>query len=74
MSGESAAGVAGRNCRVRSVSNLYVASSPVFPTSGFVNPALTIVALSLRLSGHIRKQFVQQANTQTQPVYKPDTA
>jgi choline dehydrogenase-like flavoprotein len=63
MSEAPSAGVVDRNCRVHSVSNLYVASSSVFPTSGFVNPTLTIVALSLRLSEHIKKQFDQPANT-----------
>jgi choline dehydrogenase-like flavoprotein len=47
-------GVVNRDCRVHGIDNLYVAGSSVFPTSGFVNPTLTIVALALRLADHLR--------------------
>ncbi len=42
-------GVVDRDLRVHGTSNLYVSSSAVFPTSGAVQPTLTIAALSLRL-------------------------
>jgi len=35
--------------------NLYVTGSSVFPTSGFSNPTLTILALTLRLGDHLRE-------------------
>jgi choline dehydrogenase-like flavoprotein len=47
-------GVVNRDCRVHGIDNLYIAGSSVFPTSGFVNPTLTIVALALRLADHLR--------------------
>jgi choline dehydrogenase-like flavoprotein len=47
-------GVVDQNCRVHGVENLFVAGSSVFPTSGFANPTLTVVALSLRLADHIK--------------------
>ncbi len=50
-------GVVDPDCRVHDLSNLYVAGSSVFPTSGYTNPTLTIVALSLRLSDHLRKEL-----------------
>ena len=47
-------GVLDRNCRLHGVSNLFVAGSSVFPTGGFANPTLTIVALALRLADHVK--------------------
>jgi choline dehydrogenase-like flavoprotein len=48
-------GVVDANCRVHGVANLFVAGSSVFPTGGFANPTLTIVALAARLAEHIKK-------------------
>jgi choline dehydrogenase-like flavoprotein len=50
-------GVVDAHGRVHGLSNLYVAGSSVFPTSGFANPTLTIVALSLRLADDLEKQL-----------------
>jgi choline dehydrogenase-like flavoprotein len=50
-------GVVDRNCRVHGVDNLYVAGSAVFPTTSYVNPTLTVVALALRLADHLKTQF-----------------
>jgi choline dehydrogenase-like flavoprotein len=46
-------GVVDAQCRVHGVSNLFVAGSSVFPTTGHANPSLTLIALSVRLAGHI---------------------
>jgi choline dehydrogenase-like flavoprotein len=46
--------VVDRDCRVHDVDNLFIASPSVFPTSSQANPALTIVALSLRLADHLK--------------------
>ena len=46
-------GVVDSDCRVHDMDNLYVAGSSVFPTAGQANPTLTIVALALRLAGHL---------------------
>lgn len=48
-------GVVDANCKVHSMQNLFIASSSVFPTAGAVNPTLTIIALSLRISDHIKE-------------------
>jgi choline dehydrogenase-like flavoprotein len=48
-------GVVDPNSRVHQTSNLYVAGSSVFPTGGFANPTLTIIALALRLSYHLKE-------------------
>ncbi len=50
-------GVVSRDCQVFGTSNLYVAGSSVFPTTGFVNPTLTIIALALRLADHLRSRL-----------------
>lgn len=54
MADDPRRGVVDRTCRVHGVHNLYVAGSSVFPTGGHANPTLTIVALALRLSDHLR--------------------
>jgi choline dehydrogenase-like flavoprotein len=48
-------GVVDADCRVHGTSNVYVAGSSVFPTVGYANPTLTIVALSIRLADHLKK-------------------
>ncbi len=52
-------GVVDEHCRVHGVSNLYIAGSSVFPTNGYVNPTLTIVALALRLADHLGRKEKQ---------------
>ncbi|MFD1720171.1 GMC oxidoreductase [Amnibacterium endophyticum] len=41
------------DCRVHGTTNLWVAGSAVFPTSGHCNPTLSIVALACRLADHL---------------------
>ena len=43
------------DCRVHGVSNLFIASAAVFPTSSQANPTLTVVALALRLAAHLQR-------------------
>jgi choline dehydrogenase-like flavoprotein len=50
-------GVVDVDCRVHGTSNVYVAGSSVFPTAGYANPTLTIVALSIRLADHLKKEL-----------------
>jgi choline dehydrogenase-like flavoprotein len=50
-------GVVDADSRVHSVANLYVASSGVFPTTGYANPTLTVVALAIRLADHLRSRL-----------------
>jgi choline dehydrogenase-like flavoprotein len=49
-------GVVDKNCRVHGLSNLYIAGSSVFTTSGHAVPTLTIVALALRLAEYLQKK------------------
>lgn len=53
MHDDPAMGVVDRHARVHGMENLYVAGASTFPTAGFANPMLTIVALTLRLAGHL---------------------
>ena len=55
MHDQATRGVVDRDCRVHGVSNLFIAGSSVFPTSGAANPTLTLIALSLRLADHLRE-------------------
>jgi choline dehydrogenase-like flavoprotein len=55
MSDDPKQGVVNANCKVHGISNLFVAGSSVFPTCGYANPTLTIVALSLRLAEHLQE-------------------
>jgi choline dehydrogenase-like flavoprotein len=41
------------NCRTHDVENLYVVDSSFFPSSGAVNPGLTIMANALRVGDHL---------------------
>jgi len=52
-------GVVDENCQVHGVSNLYIASSAVFPTSSHANPTLTIVALAIRLADYLKYNINQ---------------
>lgn len=54
MHNDPARGVVDENCRVHEMANLYIAGGSVFPTGGYANPSLTIVALSLRLADHLK--------------------
>jgi choline dehydrogenase-like flavoprotein len=47
-------GVVDTDCRVHGLSNLFVAGSSVFPTVGYANPTLTIVALAVRLADRLK--------------------
>lgn len=55
MSTSAEEGIVNRDSRLHTVDNLYIAGSAVFPTGGYANPTLTIVALALRLADHLRR-------------------
>jgi choline dehydrogenase-like flavoprotein len=47
-------GVVNADCRLHAVSNLYVSGPSNWPSSGWANPTLTIVAMAIRLADHLR--------------------
>jgi choline dehydrogenase-like flavoprotein len=54
MHADARKGVVDAQCRVHGTDNLYVAGSSVFPSGGYANPTLTLVALALRLADHLK--------------------
>lgn len=53
MSESAATGVVDANLRVHGTDNVYVAGSSVFPTAGWANPTINLIAFSLRLADHL---------------------
>jgi choline dehydrogenase-like flavoprotein len=56
MSEDPSMGVVDASCRVHTLENLFVSGASVFPTSGYANPVLTIVALAARLASHLAEE------------------
>jgi choline dehydrogenase-like flavoprotein len=57
MSDDPQTGVVDKNCQVHGIQNLYMAGSSCFATGGAVNPTLSLIALTLRLSEHLDSQM-----------------
>jgi choline dehydrogenase-like flavoprotein len=54
-------GVVDADARVHGVRNLFVAGSSVFPTGGYANPTLTLLAMSIRLADHLARRLTRCA-------------
>lgn len=54
MGSDPRSSVVDADCRVHGMENLYIAGSSVFPTGGWANPTLTIIALALRLGDRLQ--------------------
>ena len=50
---DPATSVLNTDCRAHEVDNLYVVDASIFPSIGAVNPALTVMANSLRVGDHL---------------------
>jgi choline dehydrogenase-like flavoprotein len=57
MSDDPKKGVVDANCKIHGISNLYVAGSSCFTTAAACNPTLTLTALSIRLSDHLKQKI-----------------
>ena len=53
MGSDPKTSVVDADCRLHASPNLYLAGSAVFPTGGWANPTVTIMALAKRLADHI---------------------
>ena len=49
------------NCKAHELDNLYVADASFFPSSGAVNPALTVMANALRVGDRILERLGARA-------------
>jgi len=63
MSATPSHGVVDRQCKVWGKVNLHIAGSSVFPTAGWANPTLSIVALSLRLAAQLSAALSEEQHT-----------
>jgi hypothetical protein len=57
MSDDPDFGVVNSDGRIWDRDNLYIAGSSVYPTAGFSNPTLTLVALAARMADHLDKRL-----------------
>ncbi len=57
MSDNPKTGVVDANCKIHGIGNFYVAGASCYTTGGAVNPTLTCVAISLRLSDHLKERI-----------------
>ncbi len=57
MHDDPARGVVNADCRLHEVGNVYIAGGSLFPTGGYANPTLTVVALAIRLADHLRARL-----------------
>jgi choline dehydrogenase-like flavoprotein len=49
------------NCKAHEIDNFYVVDASFFPSSGAVNPALTIMANALRIGDHLLERLAARA-------------
>ncbi len=73
MSGDSQTGIVDTDLKVHGVDNLFVCSSSVFPTGGFSNPTLTILALAIRLGDHLRDKTVSEGIRLPEPLVRRES-
>ncbi|MBX7056746.1 MAG: GMC family oxidoreductase [Leptospirales bacterium] len=57
MGKDAASSVLDANCKAHELDNLYVVDGAFFPSSGAVNPSLTIMAMALRVAEHLQQRI-----------------
>ena len=57
MSEDPKQGVVDANCKVHGIGNLYIAGSSCYVTASAVNPTLTLIALTIRLSDYLKQKM-----------------
>jgi choline dehydrogenase-like flavoprotein len=71
MSSDPKSGVVNADLEMWNTKSLYVLGSSVFPTSGFANPTLTIVALALRLAERLARRSTSGQVTANRATTEP---
>ena len=61
MSDDPRHGVVDPDLTVHGMRNVSVVGASSFPTGGYMNPTLTVVALASRLAGHLRAHLQRGA-------------
>ena len=59
MNDDPSTGVVDRDCRAHGIANLFIADGSFMPTSGAINPSLTIAANALRVSAAIDRNLLE---------------
>ena len=57
MSDDPKQGVVDANCKLHNINNLYVAGASCYVTASAVNPTLTLISLTIRLSDHLKQRI-----------------
>jgi choline dehydrogenase-like flavoprotein len=57
MSDDPKQGVVDANCKLHNIHNLYVAGASCYVTASAVNPTLTLISLTIRLSDHLKQKI-----------------
>ena len=60
MSNDPSTGVVDRYCRAHGIANLFITDGSFMPTSGAINPSLTIAANALRVSAEIDRNLLSE--------------
>lgn len=64
---DPASSVLDPHCRAHDLDNLYAVDASFFPSSGAVNPSLTIMANALRVADHLRERLGASLATASEP-------
>ncbi|MGO9932177.1 MAG: GMC oxidoreductase, partial [Steroidobacteraceae bacterium] len=71
MSNDPSTGVIDRDCRAHGIVNLFIADASFMPTSGAINPSLTIAANALRVSAEIDRSLLTRRELAKLAVRRP---
>jgi choline dehydrogenase-like flavoprotein len=65
-------GVVDPNCRAHDVDNLYMIGGNVFPTASWANPTFTVIAMTYRLTDHLKARLQGEPAPQQTRLPEPE--